>query len=134
MRRTAPILLSMALLAPIPRFASETASQPAVPAAVPSHGAGLRKACVGGDMGKCVELGALERERGNQAEASALWRKACEGGETTGCASLGIVEMETGNTAEASRLFQKACDGEDMNGCLGLEVMKMKKEAAAKGK
>ena len=133
MERTARLLLSMALLASASRPASETAS-PSVAPTGPAREAGLRKACEGGDTGKCVELGALERERGNHARASALWRKACEGGDTTGCASLGTVAMEAGDTAEAAKFFRRACDGKDMNGCLGLMVLEMKKERAAEGR
>ena len=77
-------------------------------------------ACGLGYASACSNLGVLEHEARNTAEAKRLFAKACNGGEAHGCFNLGVLEEQAGNTAEEKRLHAKACDGGDMKGCFNL--------------
>ena len=133
MGMTRAIPLSALLLASVPRAAPVTAPGPAIPAQGAVRAERLQRACEGGNMDGCLELGALERERGNQARASELWRKACHGGNMDGCSSLGVVAMDAGDAAGASEFFKKACEGGDVNGCLFLKVLEARQKRSERG-
>ena len=93
----------------------------------------LKKACDGGDMDGCYNLGTIYAN-GNGVEknvkkAMDLYKKVCDGGEMRGCYNLGVmyakgsgVEKDFGKAAE---LFKKACYGGDMNGCRSLDIIYM---------
>jgi Flp pilus assembly protein TadD len=74
-------------------------------------------------MNGCNNLGFLEEQGGNTAEAKRLYAKACDGGEMGGCNNLGVLEHQSGNLAEARRLFTMACDGAKMQGCRNLREL-----------
>ena len=86
------------------------------------------KACDGGDVKACLEVG-VARIEGNVGtrdpeEAGKRFKAACDGAEMTGCVRLGILHV-TGLGVEKSEekaeaLFTKACDAEDMYGCARL--------------
>ena len=86
-----------------------------------------KKACDGGEMLGCFNLGNLEDKKGNLARAAVLYKKACNGGYMGGCSNLGILEMEKGNLPRAATLWKKACDGGDMLGCFNLGILEDKK-------
>ena len=81
-----------------------------------------QRACEGGEVGVCHNLGILEHRKGNFAEAEKFHRRACNGGHMLGCDSLGFLEKKKGNVAEAGRLYRQACDGGEMAGCFHLEL------------
>ena len=91
-----------------------------------------KKACNGGEIAGCHNLGVLEEKKGNIAKASSLYKKACDGGGMNGCYNLGVLEHKKGNIAKASSLYKKACDGGGMNGCYNLGVLEHKKGNIAK--
>ncbi|MGD0901738.1 MAG: protein kinase [Terracidiphilus sp.] len=91
----------------------------------------FQKACDGGDLGGCSNLGILYQngQGGAQdfAQARALYQKACDGGTTAGCVGLGIL-FQNGqggaqDYAQARSLYQKACDGGTMDGCFDIGVL-----------
>jgi TPR repeat protein len=47
-------------------------------------------------MGGCNNLGVLEHQSGNLAEARRLFTMACDGGQKKGCEALGILKREAG--------------------------------------
>ena len=90
-----------------------------------------QKACDGGEMAGCANLGVLY-ESGNGVpqdfeRARVLYQKACDGGEMAGCASLsGMYWAGAGvakNDALARIFAQKACDCGFMEGCVGLGLL-----------
>jgi TPR repeat protein len=96
------------------------ACKPAV--ADPTNTQLLQKACDGGDMWACSNLGVRYEQSGvrDAAKAAALFQKACDGGETESCFHLGV-RYEEGNggvrdAAKAAALYHKACDGGEMAG------------------
>lgn len=85
----------------------------------------LDKACNGGSMKGCVELGAAHEDgksgKPNPAKAVALFQKACDGDEPSGCSRLGAM-LETGtgtlpNIGRARELHKAACERGDGYGC-----------------
>ena len=46
------------------------------------------KACNGGVMMGCLNIGDLEFKAGNKVEATQLYKKACDGGEKKACEKL----------------------------------------------
>ena len=86
------------------------------------------KACDGGDVKACVEVGIarIEGKVGSRdpVEAGKRFKSACEGGEMDGCVRLGVLHV-TGlgvdkSEEQALSLFTKACDAEHMYGCARL--------------
>ena len=54
----------------------------------------LKKACDGGHMPGCFNLGVVERKQGNLADAKIWWRKACNKGNREGCKALKSITEE----------------------------------------
>jgi hypothetical protein len=87
-----------------------------------------KKACEGGDVATCSELGRrCARGEGVPVDtdlAAYAWRRGCDGGDMDSCAGLGVIHMRGTGAAqdlpEAVRLLLKACDGGSMNGCANL--------------
>jgi len=91
----------------------------------------FRKACEGGNMRGCLELGRLyDYGAGvpkDNHKASDLYKAACDGGNMRGCASLGTSYRDGEGVAEdlgiqdrsqkGFQLHKKACDGGDVYGC-----------------
>ena len=91
----------------------------------------LKRACEGGNMLDCSQLGVMyetgEGAAKDEARAVALFKQACEGGNMLGCSQLGVM-YETGEGAakdevRAVALFKQACEGGNMLGCSQLGVM-----------
>ena len=90
----------------------------------------FRKACDGGDMGGCSNLGILyQNGQGgarDYAQARIAYRKACDGGTMAGCIGVGALYDNglgvTKDPVQASTLYQKACDGGTMDGCFDLGI------------
>ncbi len=88
----------------------------------------LGKACDGGDLAKCVELGVLlvEGPPGERdlPKAREVQKKACDGGDMEGCNRLGFLHMRGlgGDPDEpgAQALYQKSCDAGNQSGCSNL--------------
>lgn len=88
----------------------------------------LGKACDGGDLKKCQELGVLlvEGPPGERdlKKARALQKKACDGGEMDACNRLGFLHMRglggEPDEAGAQALYQKSCDAGNQSGCSNL--------------
>lgn len=91
----------------------------------PSEAALARQACDGGDMGKCLLLGAMYYAgRGVAQEydkAAVLVKQACDGGEMKGCTMLGSMYMDGRGLPMDIKLtafyLKKACSGGDGYGC-----------------
>jgi hypothetical protein len=99
-----------------------------------------KKACEGGDVATCSELGRrCARGEGVPVDtdlAAYAWRRGCDGGDMDSCAGLGVIHMRgTGasqDLPEAARLLQKACDGGSMNGCANLGYLHGRGDGVAK--
>jgi len=85
----------------------------------------IQKACDGGDMVGCSNLGWLYLEgQGvpkDYVQARLFFQMACDGGEMEGCNRLGWLYLEGQGVpkdyVQARLFFQKACDGGGMTGC-----------------
>lgn len=90
-----------------------------------------QKACNGGDMLGCANLGFLYRHgegvAQDAAKAAQLYTQACDGGNMGGCFNLGFLYQDgqgmARDAAQAARLYRQACDGGDMKGCANLGVL-----------
>ena len=89
----------------------------------------LKKACDGGEMHGCGNLGTMyvkgEGVEEDLDKAVQLFKKACDGGNMHGCFNLGLM-YAFGNGVEkdfskAAELLKKACDGGEMHGCRNLD-------------
>ncbi len=95
-----------------------------------------RKGCIRGDLGKCIELGAMYEGipswRGsglpeNGQMAMGLYRKACAGSESQGCLKLadgyrsGLGDMT--NYHKAIELYQWACNAGEATACFNVASM-----------
>jgi len=91
----------------------------------------FQKACSGGDMDGCYQLGLLyELGKGvteDYAKARTLYQKACDGGDMDGCYELGLLsdlgKGATQDAAKARTLYQKACDGGNLHACVSLGLL-----------
>lgn len=89
---------------------------------------GSRKACDGGNLSACVQLGKMyqfgQGVGPDNAQALALYRTACDGGDLAGCDSLGLMYKHGQGVgtddAQAVALYRKACDGGDLTACNNL--------------
>ncbi len=83
------------------------------------------KACDGGELIACTDLGVLYVEgqgvKRDYAQAKSIFEKSCNAGELYGCTCLGaIYEHGKGvrrDYSQARALEEKACNGGDMDGC-----------------
>jgi TPR repeat protein len=90
----------------------------------------FEKACDGGDLPGCVQLGELyESGYGvtqDHSQARMFFQKACDGKEMLGCTRLGFLyQFGLGvdkDPSQARMLVQKACDAGEMEGCTSLGV------------
>jgi len=114
--------LTAALFLSVAAVASGTAQRPRSATRTPEA---LQRACDGGDMRACVDLGVRYDDGRGVAQsdtlAAELWRRACDGGSFLGCEKLGRA-YSTGRGVPRSdtlavELFQRACDGGNMAGC-----------------
>lgn len=86
---------------------------------------GAKKACDGGDMSGCFNLGAMydngEGVKQDDFKAVKLYTKACDSGVIRGCHYLGLKYVKgegvKQSNSKAKELFAKACDGGDTYGC-----------------
>ena len=86
------------------------------------------KACDGGEMSACANLGMLYQDSKSVsqdfANARALFQQACDGGNADGCTHLGLLyqngEGAAQDYAQARTLYQKACDAGNASGCTDL--------------
>jgi TPR repeat protein len=92
----------------------------------------LRKACEGGEMVGCYDLGAAYYIGGHgvgqdYAQARSFYQKACDGGHMDGCCMLGTLYQNsqgvTLDYAQARTFYQKACNGGQMDGCSQLGTL-----------
>jgi TPR repeat protein len=93
----------------------------------------FKKACDGGDMRGCVQLGVFH-DRGmggiprDAGHAVRLFKQACDGRALVGCAHLGRMHEKgegglSRDEARAVELYQQACTGGELRGCRGLGTM-----------
>jgi len=83
----------------------------------------LQKACDGGTLEACLDLGNRYRDRYRDGEGipqdfarvASLYEQACDGGDMRGCTNLGnMYQAGDGITQDLSRaasLYERACDG-----------------------
>lgn len=90
-----------------------------------------RRACDGGDMLACSNLGLMyatgHGAPQSDARAAEFYRRACEGGEPSGCSRIEAMHAERrgvpqGDTS-AAEVLQRGCDGGDMKRCTILGVV-----------
>jgi TPR repeat protein len=90
----------------------------------------FKKACDGGDLAACANLGVCYRDGTGMpkdlARASALFKQACDGGDLAACTHLGVCHRDgigmPKDLPRAAALFKQACDGGDLRGCGNLAV------------
>jgi TPR repeat protein len=99
----------------------------------------LDRACAGGVLDACAELGALYRfgdgvER-NVERARALYEQACDGGSLVGCTALGALHQAGVSSLgrdlpRAHRMFRASCEGGEQTGCTLLALAILRGEIA----
>ena len=91
-----------------------------------------QRACDGGDMKRCIDLGVMyEQGRGvaalDETKAVALYQRACDGGNANGCSSLGWAFVQgVGATEDRERgiaLLRNGCSRGNAWGCDKLRKM-----------
>jgi TPR repeat protein len=96
----------------------------------------LLRACNGGAMEGCSELGGRSSVANDFSKAVLYWNKACDGGRGDSCDSLGQLydagKDVTHDPALAVSLYQKACAKDYMYGCLNLGAMYEQGDGVAK--
>lgn len=95
--------------------------EPARPSVAPDPQAVLEDRCEAGDGAACVEVAAIERDRGDLARALVHARRACDLASARGCAELaGALERGEGAAPAPERaldLYVSACLGGHLAAC-----------------
>ena len=103
----------------------------------------FQKACEGGSLPGCLNLGLAAAAREELTLAASLYERSCDGGWAPGCHQLGLSHQEglgvAKDIAKAVALFSHACDGEFVDSCVllgnlyaaGVETPKDKTQALA---
>ena len=95
-----------------------------------------KKACDGGDMAGCYNLGVRYADgqgvKQDEFKAVKLYTKACDGGQMGGCYNLGnMFYYGRGirqSNKNALKYWGKACDSGDADACKNYAVVKKKME------
>lgn len=96
-----------------------------------SEASRLRGKCLGGDVGRCIELGDMyatgTRVPRDLTRAAEMYQQACDRGSADTCNTLGEIyekgsELD-GGLQRAEQLFKQACDTGSPAGCLNLGMV-----------